>query len=64
MTARDLKRWLLEQGATIVESKGKGSHAKVYLNGKQTVMPTHSGDIPAGTLGAIFRQLGLKRPRN
>ncbi len=64
MTGRELKRWLAEQGAVIVESKGKGSHAKVYLHGKQTVMPTHSGEIPTGTLGAIFRQLGLKRPRN
>ena len=39
---------------------GKGSHLKVYLNGRQTVIPMHSKDLKPGTLVAIKRQLGLK----
>ena len=58
MTSRELKRWLASLGATF--KPGKGSHLKVYLNGRQTVIPMHSKDLKPGTLGAIKRQLGLK----
>ncbi|MFZ4056086.1 MAG: type II toxin-antitoxin system HicA family toxin, partial [Polynucleobacter sp.] len=39
---------------------GKGSHLKVYFNGKQSVLPMHDSDLKIGTLNAIKRQLGLK----
>lgn len=41
-----------------VQVRRKGSHA-IYRTpgGCQTVVPMHAGDIPAGTLRAIERQL-------
>jgi mRNA interferase HicA len=58
MTSKEFKRWLSDQGATF--KVGKGSHVKVYLNGKQSVLPVHTGDMKLGTLNAIKKQLGLK----
>ncbi|MDM0023180.1 type II toxin-antitoxin system HicA family toxin [Variovorax saccharolyticus] len=57
MTSKEFKRWLEKQGATF--ESGKGSHLKVRLNGKQSVLPMHNGDLKAGTLAAIKKQLGL-----
>jgi mRNA interferase HicA len=34
MNSKEFKRWLTRQGATF--QAGKGSHLKVYLNGKQS----------------------------
>ena len=56
--SKELKRWLSQQGATF--QPGKGSHLKVYLNGKQSVLPMHNTDLKAGTLAGIKKQLGLK----
>jgi mRNA interferase HicA len=40
----ELRRWLAAQGA---EFKDGTNHLKIYLNGKQTVMPRHPGkEIP------------------
>lgn len=50
--------WLAKQGATF--QPGKGSHLKVYLNGKQAVLPMHNADLKTGTLEGIKKQLGLK----
>jgi mRNA interferase HicA len=58
MTSKEFKRWLSDQGATF--KSGKGSHVKVYLNGKQSVLPVHTGDMKLGTMNAIKKQLGLK----
>jgi mRNA interferase HicA len=58
MTSKEFKRWLSDQGATF--KSGKGSHVKVYLNGKQSVLPIHTGDMKLGTINAIKKQLGLK----
>lgn len=57
MNSQEFKRWLAQQGATF--KPGKGSHLKVYLNGKQSVLPMHASDIKKGTLEAIKKQLGL-----
>jgi mRNA interferase HicA len=35
----EFKRWLAEQGATF--RPAKGSHVKVYLNGRQSILPMH-----------------------
>jgi mRNA interferase HicA len=59
MKSSELKRWLAKQGATFVE--GNGSHLKIFLNGKQSVLAMHPGDIPKGTHQAILKQLGLKK---
>jgi mRNA interferase HicA len=54
-----MKKWLERQGATF--QPGKGSHLKVFLNGRQTVLPMHGkDDLGKGLETAIKRQLGLK----
>ena len=59
MRAKDIKRKLASLGATF--AWGKGSHLKVFLNGRQSVLPIHSsGDIRIGLLRAIERDLGIK----
>ncbi len=60
VNSKQLKKWLEQKGATIV--KGKGSHLKVFLNGKQSVLPMHgTKELGKGIEDAIKRQLGLKR---
>jgi mRNA interferase HicA len=54
----EFKRWLVKQGATFIPAKG--SHFRVYLNGRQSILPMHQKDLPAGTVEAIKKQLGLK----
>jgi mRNA interferase HicA len=51
----EFKRWLAAQGAT-----GKGSHFRVELNGKTSVLPMHSKDLKKGLVEGIKKQLGLK----
>jgi mRNA interferase HicA len=58
MNSKEFKRWLSQQGATF--QAGKGSHLKVYLNGKQSVLPMHNTDLKTGTVEGIKKQLGLK----
>jgi len=58
MKSKEFKRWLAAQGATF--APGKGGHLKVYLNGKQSVLPMHSGELKTGLVQAIKKQLGLK----
>ncbi|MDR2189408.1 MAG: type II toxin-antitoxin system HicA family toxin [Azonexus sp.] len=54
-----MKKWLEQQGATFAQ--GKGSHLKVFLNGKQAVLPMHgTEELGKGLEAAIKRQLGLK----
>jgi len=57
-TSKELKRWLAKQGATF--KAGKGSHLRVFLNGRQSVLPMHGGEMKTGTVQAIKKQLGLK----
>jgi mRNA interferase HicA len=59
VTSSELKRWLSNRGAEFGEQKG--SHLKVYLNGRSTVLPMHpSKELATGTVNAIRKQLGLK----
>jgi mRNA interferase HicA len=39
MNSKQMKKWLEQQGATF--QAGKGSHLKVFLNGKQSALPMH-----------------------
>jgi mRNA interferase HicA len=54
----EFKRWLAEQGATF--KSGKGSHLKVSINGKNSVLPMHNKELGTGLVNAIKKQLGLK----
>jgi mRNA interferase HicA len=58
MNSAEFKRWLARQGATF--APGKGSHLKVSLKGRQSVLPMHSSELKTGTVEAIKKQLGLK----
>jgi len=54
----EFKRWLTQQGATF--EPGKGSHLKVRLNGKTSVLPMHGKELKKGLAEGIKKQLGLK----
>jgi mRNA interferase HicA len=54
----EFKRWLAEQGATF--KSGKGSHLKVSVNGRYSVLPMHNKELGTGLVQAIKKQLGLK----
>jgi mRNA interferase HicA len=58
MKGKEFKRWLAAQGATF--APGKGGHLKVYLNGRWSVLPMHSGELKTGLVEGIKKQLGLK----
>jgi len=58
VTSNEFKRWLAKQGATFVP--GKGSHLKVFLDGRQSVLPMHATELKTGTVEGIKKQLGLK----
>jgi len=54
-----MKKWLERQGATF--APGKGSHLKVFPNGRQSTLPMHGTiELGKGLEAAIKRQLGLK----
>jgi mRNA interferase HicA len=54
----EFKRWLAAQGA--VFTPAKGSHLRVELNGKTSILPMHAKDLKKGLVEAIKKQLGLK----
>jgi mRNA interferase HicA len=58
VNSRQFKKWLTDQGATF--APGKGGHLKVTLNGRQSVLPMHSGELKKGLVEGIKKQLGLK----
>lgn len=58
MKSSELRRWLSAQGATF--KPAKGSHVKVYLNGKMSILPMHNAELKTGTVEGIKKQLGLK----
>lgn len=60
MNSNQMKKWLEQLGATF--QQGRGSHLKVFLNGKQSSLPMHgTTELDKGLEAAIKRQLGLKR---
>lgn len=59
MTSAEFKRWLEQQGCSF--EPGKGSHLKVRLGERSSVIPMHGKkDIGKGLENAIKKQLGLK----
>ncbi|MGH9598395.1 MAG: type II toxin-antitoxin system HicA family toxin [Terracidiphilus sp.] len=60
MKNSEFRRWLAAQGATF--ESAKGSHLKVFLNGKMSVVPVHkSKEIGTGLVEKIKKDLGLKK---
>ena len=60
MKTSEFLRWLKKKGATFDANRGKGSHIRVTLGDKQTVVPSHSKELKTGTVEAIKKQLGIK----
>ncbi len=58
VNSNEFKRWLQRQGATFQTTKS--SHLKIFLNGRQSVMPVHNAELKTGTVEGIKKQLGLK----
>jgi mRNA interferase HicA len=58
MKSSEFKRWLSQRGATF--EAGKGSHLRVKLNGKSSILPMHTADLKRGLVEGIKKQLGLK----
>ncbi len=58
MKSTEFKRWLADRGATF--RPGKGSHLKVELNGRMSVLPMHNKELGVGLVQAIKKQLGVK----
>jgi mRNA interferase HicA len=54
----EFRRWLEKQGAKFTPAKG--SHLRVELNGKFSILPMHSKDLKKGLVEGIKKQLGLK----
>lgn len=55
---REFVRWLERQGATF---KDGSRHMKVYLNGRQTILPRHPGkEISNVMVLAIKKQLNIQ----
>ena len=51
-------RWLKQQGA---EFKDGTNHLKVYLNGRQTILPRHPvKELKTGLVEGVKKQLNLK----
>jgi mRNA interferase HicA len=60
MKSSEFKRWLAAQGATF--ESAKGSHFRVMLNGKMSIVPVHkSKEIGTGLVEKIKKDLGLKK---
>ncbi len=55
---RRLRRLAAKKGWNLTITEG-GSHTKLRLDGKPTVLPRHPVDLKPGTLRAILRQLGI-----
>jgi len=59
VTSAELKRWLEQRGCTF--EPGKGSHLKVRIGKRSSVLPMHAKkDLGKGLENAIKKQLGLK----
>jgi mRNA interferase HicA len=58
MNSNEFKRWLLKHGVTL--ENGKGSHVKLSLNGRQSVLPMHAKELKTDTVEGIKKQLDLK----
>jgi len=54
----EFMRWLARKGVTF--GTQKGSHLKLFFNGRQSVLPMHSKELGKGLVEAIKKQLGLK----
>lgn len=60
MTAKELKRKLVENGWKITEGGGHSMATHPDRPGVKIPIHRHTGDIPIGTLNSILKAAGLK----
>jgi len=59
LNSAEFKRWLERQGCTF--EPGKGSHLKVRLGERSSVLPMHGKkELGKGLVNTIKKQLGLQ----
>lgn len=56
---RAIERYATREGLRCEIKPGKGSHRKIVLGHRRSVIPMHGGDLPTGTYRAILKQLGV-----
>ena len=56
---RRLRRLARRRDLELFEEPGEGSHLKIRLGSRRTVVPMHKRDLPTGTWRAILKQLEL-----
>lgn len=63
MTYREVTQRLRAAGF-VLDRQAKGSHEiwRHPQSSRRTTVPNHPGDLPAGTVRAIFRAAGLNPP--
>jgi len=54
----EFKRWLAKQGVAF--GTQKGSHLKLFYNGRHSILPMHCKELGKGLVETIKKQLGLK----
>jgi mRNA interferase HicA len=53
-----VQRWLAKQGVAF--GAQKGSHLKLFFNGRQSILPIHCKELGKGLVETIKKQLSLK----
>jgi len=46
---------------SFVAERGKGSHGTLYFGARRTIVRNPRDELKKGTLGAMLRQLGIRR---
>ena len=54
----EFRRWLAKKGVTFGDQKG--SHLKLFYNGRQSILPIHCKELGKGLIETIKKQLDLK----
>ena len=62
MNARELQRWLKDQGCTFETKKAGSGHLIIRRGDRKSELPMHGANKELGTglVNAIKKQLGLK----
>jgi mRNA interferase HicA len=59
MKYSEFTKWLKSKGVTFKQGK---KHIRLSLNGKQSTLPRHAGEINDGLRNAIIKQPNLTYP--
>jgi predicted RNA binding protein YcfA (HicA-like mRNA interferase family) len=57
---RSLRRLAKRRGVAYAKAAGKGSHRKVRLGNRVSVVPLHPQDLPTGLFRSVLRQLDVR----